>query len=128
MDCAADGDSWSSGDPYCDAVEEQLPPADEVVELSGDDDSSAVFSGSHAGMQYMGMVARGAEPPDQDDVVSSKGRGDYKAAIRPLPQLVREDVTNPAEELSIFAAVTEMVRVSSTSAAPTCVQCCGLAS
>ena len=122
MDCTEEADSWSSAEPYCDAVEEQLPPPDEVVELSGDDDSSVVLSDSHAAMQHVDTMASRAQAPAQDNVVSSRGQDNEKASLTLLPQLGRtEGHANPAKETLILAAVTEMVSLSSTSAAASCV-------
>ncbi len=122
MDCTEEADSWSSAEPYCDAVEEQLPPPDEVVELSGDDDSSVVLSDSHAAMQHVDTMASRAQAPAQDNVVSSLGQDNEKASLTLLPQLGRtEGHANPAKETLILAAVTEMVSLSSTSAAASCV-------
>ena len=125
MDCAAEADSWSSAEAYCDAVEEHQPPADEVVELSGDDDSSAVLSESHAAMQPM---AGRAQAPDQDNTVSSRGQGDEKASFTGLSQPEGAEAgVNASKETCVFAAVTEMVSTSSASIAPSCVHFCGLA-
>ena len=125
MDCAAEADSWSSAEAYCDAVEEHQPPTDEVVELSGDDDSSVVLSDSHAARQPM---AGRAQAPDQDDTVSSRGQGDGKASFTLLSQPEGTEAgVNASKETCTFAAVTEMVSTSSASVAPTSVHFCRLA-
>ena len=127
VDCIGEADSWSSAEPYCDALEEQQPPADEVVELSGDD-SSIVLSDSHAAMQHVGTMAGRAQAPDEDNAVSSRGQGDEKASPTLQSQLENTEASaNPLKEIPIFAAVTEMVSTCSASAALTCMHLSGLA-
>ena len=109
VDSPADADSWSSADPYWDAVEEHPPPADEVVELSGNDDSSEGLSAPNAAMQQVDASASRPQAPDQLDVASTRGQSNQKASNRaPSQPPGTEDDAN-AEEISTFAAVTEMV-------------------
>ena len=111
MDCRADADSWSSAEPYLDAVEDHQPPADEVVELSGDDDSGFSLSAPHAAMQHPSTPASREAAPDLANAVLSRGQGDEHASIRPLSHAVgAEGVASPAKDITVFAAVIEMVR------------------